>query len=219
MKSRRHTSRYCSSRFDPGQGTRPRLYLRSGTKREKWGGIKEKSLSPAGLTALRVLLLLVVGLFLPETRVWGFEAGPRPASGQIAFASASAVGDIGLVAKHGDMPSPRPGEQSHHGAMSAWMKKRFAGYDPDLAPAILMPEANHRATFGVYNTWRASMRKKMGGTFDWEKVSESEMRRLSEDMFDAADVPRDIRRVYWDWFARMKAALSNLRKDPTNESK
>ena len=55
---------------------------------------KEKSLSPAGLTALRVLLLLVVALFLPETRVWGFAATPHPASGQIAFASASAVGEI-----------------------------------------------------------------------------------------------------------------------------
>lgn len=55
---------------------------------------KKKSLSPAGLTALRVLLLLAAALFLPETRVWGFEAGPQHASGQIAFASASAVGEI-----------------------------------------------------------------------------------------------------------------------------
>ena len=55
---------------------------------------KKKSLSPAGLTALRVLLLLVVALFLPETRVWGFDASPHPASGQIAFASASTVEEI-----------------------------------------------------------------------------------------------------------------------------
>ncbi|MDP1562445.1 MAG: hypothetical protein Q8M16_13790, partial [Pirellulaceae bacterium] len=112
------------------------------------------------------------------------------------------------VAKHGDMPSPRPGQQSHHGAMSAWMKEHFPGYDPNKAPAILMPEANHRATFGVYNTWRAEMRQRLGGTFDWSKVSESEMRSLSEKMFDAAQVPGNIRQEYWDWFIRMQGALS-----------
>ena len=55
------------------------------------------------------------------------------------------------VEQHGKMPSPRPGQQSHHGVMSAWMKKHFARYDPHKAPAILMPEEAHRATFGVYN--------------------------------------------------------------------
>jgi hypothetical protein len=55
---------------------------------------KKKSLSPAGLTALRVLLLLVVGLCLGQTRVWGLDAAPHHASGQIAVASASAVGEI-----------------------------------------------------------------------------------------------------------------------------
>jgi hypothetical protein len=52
---------------------------------------KEKSLSPLSLTSVRVLLLLVVTLFLPQTRVWGFAAPPQPASGQIASASTSAV--------------------------------------------------------------------------------------------------------------------------------
>jgi len=58
---------------------------------------KKKSLSPAGLAVLRVLLLLVVTLFLPQTRVWGFEAAPQHASGKIAFASASAVEVIAPV--------------------------------------------------------------------------------------------------------------------------
>jgi hypothetical protein len=52
---------------------------------------KEKSLSPLTLTSVRILLLLVVTLFLPQTRVWGFAAPPQPASGQIASPSASAV--------------------------------------------------------------------------------------------------------------------------------
>ena len=112
-----------------------------------------------------------------------------------------------IVAKHGDMPSPRPGEHSHHGVMSAWMEKHYPAYDPDQAPAVLMPQANHEATYGVYNTWRADMRKEMGGTFDWANVPESDMRGLSESMFDAAQVPRSVRQEYWDSYDRMKGAL------------
>jgi hypothetical protein len=58
---------------------------------------KKKALSPAGLAALRLMLLLVVTLFLPQTRVWGVEAPPQHASGKIAFASASATGEIALA--------------------------------------------------------------------------------------------------------------------------
>ena len=116
--------------------------------------------------------------------------------------------DAFKVAKHGDMPSPRPGLQSHHGVMSAWMKQHFPGYNPNKAPAVLMPEANHRATFGVYNTWRAEMRTKMGGTFDWAKVSESEIKNISGKMFDAAKVPASIRTDYWSWYSKMTTALS-----------
>jgi hypothetical protein len=58
---------------------------------------KKKALSPAGLAVLRFMLLLVVTLFLPQTRVWGVEAAPQHASGKIAFASASAVGVIAPV--------------------------------------------------------------------------------------------------------------------------
>jgi hypothetical protein len=87
------------------------------------------------------------------------------------------------------------------------MRKHFPGYGANKAPAVLMPQANHRATFGVYNTWRAELRRKMGGTFDWGKVSEADMRALSEKIFDAANVPASIRQEYWDWFIRMKGAL------------
>jgi hypothetical protein len=47
----------------------------------------------------------------------------------------------------------------------------------------------------------------MGGTFDWNKVCEADMRRLSERMFDAADVPADVRKVYWIEYAKMVASL------------
>jgi hypothetical protein len=48
----------------------------------------------------------------------------------------------------------------------------------------------------------------MGGTFDWARVSEQEIRELSEKMFDAANVPTKIRAEYWEWFDRMTTALS-----------
>jgi len=71
-----------------------------------------------------------------------------------------------------------------------------------------MPKENHEATFAVYNKWRAQMTQKMGGEFDWAKVSESEMRALSGQMLEAAKVPGNIRREYWTAFEQMKAALS-----------
>jgi hypothetical protein len=53
------------------------------------------------------------------------------------------------------------------------------------------------------------MRKQMGGVFDWGNVSETEMKALSESMFDAAQVPSNIRQEYWSWFARMMNTLSD----------
>jgi RHS repeat-associated protein len=122
-------------------------------------------------------------------------------------ASKATAGDF-VLGKHGLHPSPRPtGTQSHHGVMSAWMKKHFSGYDANEAPAILMPKTAHERTFGVYNRWRAQMKDSMGGKFDWSKVSEAQMRDVSESMFDAAGVPAQMRGDYWQWFERMKTAL------------
>jgi hypothetical protein len=136
-----------------------------------------------------------------------FPAAARPLYAVSPGPSLSAEGEF-IVGKHGDMPSPRPGQHSHHGVMSAWMKANYPGYDPDLAPAVLMPEASHRATFGVYNKWRAEMRQEMGGTFEWSKVPEPGMRSLSNNMFEAASMPATIRQQYWEWFDRMKGALT-----------
>ena len=134
--------------------------------------------------------------------------GPAQGGGAGRGAGASKGVDDFVLGKHGLHPSPRPtGTQSHHGVMSAWMKKHFPGYSPNEAPAILMPKAAHEMTFGVYNRWRAQMKEAMGGKFDWSKVSEGQMRGLSESMFDAAGVPAQMRGDYWQWFDRMKTAL------------
>ncbi len=81
--------------------------------------------------------------------------GPKPKP----HAKAATPSSEFVVAKHGDMPTPRPGKNSHHGVMSEWMKRHFPGYNAGKAPAILMPENNHRATFGVYLRWRARMKQ------------------------------------------------------------
>jgi len=54
---------------------------------------KNKSLSPVSLAAVRVLLLLVVALCLGQTRVWGFEITPQPASGVFASVTPSSTGE------------------------------------------------------------------------------------------------------------------------------
>ncbi|CAN5911142.1 hypothetical protein BH11VER1_BH11VER1_13610 [soil metagenome] len=41
------------------------------------GAAKRKSISPPGLSALWTILVLVVALCLPETRVWGFSITPQ----------------------------------------------------------------------------------------------------------------------------------------------
>jgi len=57
------------------------------------GAAKRKSISPPGLTALWTILLLVVALCLGQTRVWGFEITPQPASGIFAPANPLSIGE------------------------------------------------------------------------------------------------------------------------------
>jgi RHS repeat-associated protein len=162
-----------------------------------WGDVA-LTLAPGGFSAVKKL----VNVF--DTAA---DAARAVENGADILQAGENAEDVFKVGKHGAVPSPRPGMQSHHGVMSAWMKEHFPGYDPDMAPAILMPKANHEKTFGVFNTWRAKMKEAMGGVFDWSKITESDMRALSEQMFDAAGVPSNIRAQYWQEFERMKQAL------------
>lgn len=115
------------------------------------------------------------------------------------------------VAKHNSI-RPRPTDtHSHHGVMSAWMRNNFRDYDANVAPTVYMSAEMHKKTWGVFNKWQAEMEKKMGGVFDWTKVSEADMRALSEKMFDAAGVPAAIRTQYWAEFDRMMLKLNMAR--------
>lgn len=101
------------------------------------------------------------------------------------------------------MPSPRGGNESHHGIMSAWMKKVFGdAYNPDLAPAILMPTTDHNTTRGLYNGWRTQIIRDQG-SFSWGNVSEQEIRRLANQMFDAGNIPQSVRQEYWKQFNKL----------------
>jgi len=57
------------------------------------GTAKNKSFFPPALSALWTILFLVVALFLPETRVWGFTATPQPASGVYASVTPTSIGE------------------------------------------------------------------------------------------------------------------------------
>lgn len=90
------------------------------------------------------------------------------------------------------------------------MEKHFPGYKAGEAPTVHMPTGQHYNTYGVYNKWRAGIVNR-AGSFDWSKVMEADMRALSEQMFDAANVPKQVREMYWRDFDRMLKALAEGR--------
>ena len=90
--------------------------------------------------------------------------------------------------------------------MSAWMERRFPSYKAGDAPTVHMPTAQHYNTTGVYNKWRAAIERRTG-SFDWSDVTEAEMRKLSKKMFDAGNVPTQVREMYWQDFDQMLAAF------------
>ena len=106
------------------------------------------------------------------------------------------------VAKHKDFTPRGPDIRSHHGIMSAWMEKQYKGYKASEAPTVQMPTRQHYNTTGVYNKWRAEIERRTG-SFDWSKVTEADIRTLSEKMFNAGNVPKQVRQAYWENFKRM----------------
>ena len=88
---------------------------------------KRKSLPPAGLSALRLLLVLVVALCLGQTRVWGFGITGQHASEKIAPVSASAVGENTIAWQYDASDSPVAAK----GALDD--SARYAQYWQDLS--------------------------------------------------------------------------------------
>ena len=105
------------------------------------------------------------------------NASPDAAAVQTAIEELPNTGKLSApviefrVGRHGDMPTPRGGAESHYGILSRWMKEHYPKYNPNDAPAVLMGIENHNATRRVFNEWRTGL----GGKVDWSKVSMTEM--------------------------------------------
>lgn len=114
--------------------------------------------------------------------------------------------------RRSDMPSPRLRFQSHHGVNSVWVKAIFGDkYNPDEAPAVLMPTADHQATFGVFNRARAEIASQQGvsvGQIDWTQVSPGTMWGISEDQFAVAGTPQP---AIDEYFKQFNMYLERLR--------
>jgi hypothetical protein len=117
---------------------------------------------------------------------------------ELELRKATGPADTFKVGRYKDLPAE--GEERHHAVLSQWMKKNVPGYDLKEAPVVRLPKEKHNATRGVLNRWRAEMRRRMGGEFDWAKVTEKEIIDLSEAMFDAAGVPLSVRQAYYSQF-------------------
>ncbi|OUE48392.1 hypothetical protein [Burkholderia cepacia] len=60
-----------------------------------------------------------------------------------------------------------------------------------------MSAESHAATKAAYRDWLTGKTgRPVGGKVDWEAVSNREMQKLSEQMFDAANVPQASRDAY-----------------------
>jgi len=168
-----------------------------GVELEAAGKIKEVHVTQGG-----VAITLEGGAAKGAVGVAMAAHGTRPSPGTTATEKFG-------VRKYEDMPRPRPaGTEAHHGVMSAWMESRFPKYQRGEAPAVLIPEEMHHATRAAQNRWRSAMTEKMGGRFDWGKVPEVEIRKLSEEMFDAAKVPKSVRQEFWRQFNQYMATLA-----------
>lgn len=117
------------------------------------------------------------------------------------------------VGKHDDI-KPRPlGVQSHHGVNSVWMKANYNNYgNGNNAPSVYMlNNPNHNATRGVFNKWVAEIKIKQGTTkVDYSKVTKEEILELANRQFDAANVPKEVRKEYFKlWNEYLETLIPN----------
>lgn len=85
--------------------------------------------------------------------------------------------------------------EKHHGILNKFLSLFMPGYDSNAAPAVVLSNSDHNATKSVYAKWA----NKLFGSFkvDWSKVTIGDMLGLSDDMFDAANVPYETRNEYY----------------------
>lgn len=94
-----------------------------------------------------------------------------------------------------------PGFEKHHGVLNEWAEHNIPGYTKKNAPTILLYPETHGLTKKVYQEWlRENYGKPVGISPDWSNVSKAEAMKLTNDMFDAANVPQNVRMEYFELF-------------------
>jgi hypothetical protein len=98
-----------------------------------------------------------------------------------------------------------PGFENHHAIMDAWLKNNAPGYKSRSggSTTIALTPAHHSATKAVYRDWlQRNYGKPVGVRVDWKAMGPREILELSEEMFDAANVPQSARDTYYSELTR-----------------
>ncbi|OCQ54134.1 putative ribonuclease YokI [Photorhabdus australis subsp. thailandensis] len=114
------------------------------------------------------------------------------------------LGLTGCPVKEFDIVPYRPTTsplENHHGVLDIWMAKNvpeYGGKYPKNSPTIALSKDAHDATKSTYRDWlREKTGKPVGGKIDWNNISNREMHKLTEKMFDSANVPQVNRGAYY----------------------
>ncbi len=106
------------------------------------------------------------------------------------------------IVNYGDKTT---GLENHHGILDVWATKNIPGYKSraNASTAVALTKSQHSATKKVYREWLREMTgKPVGGKINWTSLSLREIQNLSERMFDAADVPQNVRNEYYSEFTK-----------------
>lgn len=126
----------------------------------------------------------------------------------IAAAATAGISTTGKVVKEFDIVPYRPTSknlENHHGISDKWAAANISTYTSRAsdAPTVALNPGAHRETINLGNTWMAEMRRAQGAKkLDWQKVSSREVVEFAERMFDAANVPAEVRTEYYRQYAR-----------------
>lgn len=155
---------------------------------------KKKSLSPARLAALRVLLVLVVALCLGQTRVWGFGITGQHASGKIASVSASAVGEIALAIAYDASGSPVAAKTGAPALYDA----RFGAQQMLENGQVSLNRLKSFVPEGTPNTFKPSSTIEFGQKYQFQiNGSKIEVKFHSPDAVAAARFPGSTSGSHW----------------------
>lgn len=111
------------------------------------------------------------------------------------------------VVKEYDIVTYKPsnkefGFENHHGVMDVWAKNNVPGYKSydKASTAVALTPGNHNSTRSEFIKWRIEQTGSPAGKIDWTQLSPREVQKLTERMFDSANVPQSARQEYYRAF-------------------